>query len=309
MPHYFYIAFFSIDRGGGAGVGTRRRARGCGLDKPATMEIMMIAVLAGMILIAFFALYVIVVFINTNNKLSSAQQQLQNAIQSAFALFQTFIATLSTAVQRFTDKLATILSSFMRTMGSLFAQALKQATDFLTVMVGWVQSTANELQTQFFQLETNFREVVVNSMASFYQKLVTIPVDVGLRIVLDFTSLVTGTIHNIFCFVYAGFAGIANDLSGLFTNLQNWFTSTIYAPLASALSTVTSFVTAFPTTLLNFGANLLTSFTASLLANVVTPIINAFNFAIVPIKDSINTINGVINTICHFCVPVVGCIC
>jgi methyl-accepting chemotaxis protein len=269
------------------------------------MDFLFIVLIIGFILIAVVALLAVISIVSHFSSLTQARANLENSLTAAYSTFETFAATLASAVERFVLKLRDIMVAFTTTISTVFNRLLKFATDFFTTIFAWVDHTRIRMIEEYLRMESKARLIITDAFLTIYNKLITIPIDVGSTIILDFSNLVTGIIHTIFCYVFTGFQALTNTVLGIVDDLKVWFNNNIYQPIASAINTVVQFVTTFPTTIQGFFTTLFNNITGAFTTDIINPIKGIFNTLLDPINSTISTIQGVIDSICSIIIG--GC--
>jgi len=235
---------------------------------------LMIVLIIGLVVVFLILMVGLFMAIQQSSKLQDAERQLQAALAETFSAFQTFGSSVGTALGRLVSKIRDVFERFFGAITSGAASLLSYLTNALTTIIRGVESLAiglfNALDKLFFQ----FEHVVTSLIEQIIAAITTVPVQVGLQIILSFVKLVTDGIHLIFCFVATGFEDIINTIEPIVTNIENLVTGLI--------DDFETFVTVTLPALFNTYViipleNFITTAIAFLNTNVLQPILSAIN--------------------------------
>jgi phage-related protein len=254
-----------------------------------------IVLIVGLIVLVLMIIVSVVVLAQNRSALSQATQNLEDAITNITGAFQQFASTVFSGLSRFVSKLRDFLASFINKVSQALAAAITYLTNVFSQIFRYVEHLANQLLTFFATLYFRIHVVVVTYMERILGKIVTIPINVGLEITLGFVTLVTGAIHQAFCFAVSGVKkfgdllqkNVVEPILNFFTNPNNpivkpiidFFDKKIVNPINGLISDIK----ALPQKLSDF-----------------------FTKFIKPLENAVNGFKSSLCTVCKL-IPIVSC--
>jgi phage-related protein len=254
-----------------------------------------IVLIVGLVLLVVLIIFTLVTFSTNSSALVVAQQNLEDAITRVTSSFTQFASTMFAGLSRFVSKLRDLFVSFINKVSTAFSQTLTYLTNVITRIFRYLEHLAAQLLTFFATLYFKIEAIIVVFLEKVYGKLITVPINVSIDIILSFVSVVSSAIHSVFCFAVNGIEDFSNLLTqNVLDPLVDFFTN----PNNPIISTITGYIN---------------SYVVNPISDIITRIKNLPNTILGLIQGSFGPLANIINSIRCFmyqiCKPIPGVPC
>ena len=262
------------------------------------MDAATIVIIVGIVVMVVVIIGFLVIYGLNNDTLIQAGQNLEDAITLILSGFTSLGLNIASSFARLLTQIRDIFASLVATLSDILAGSITFFTTAFARVFRTITHLTVQIARQYTELYNKGVQILTTLAFQISAKMVTIPTDVGLRLILAFVNLVTDGIQFITCFATTAFDKIGNLFEDLGNELEDFFVN----GLANLGATILNALAPGISLLVNLAEQ-----SRNILLNLPTIITKAVAPLLVPLQKAIRGI--ICNALLPVCegIPVVSC--
>lgn len=242
-----------------------------------------VVLIVGLVVLVVILVGFIVIYGQHSTALDQAGQNLENAITVLVAAFERFGTTIASSLTRLTVHLRDLFESFLGNITAAFADSLTFFSNAFNRVFSTLDHVGTQIGSQFEMFYYKGIQILSSLSDQVAAKMLTIPTNVGLYLILAFVSLVTEGIQIITCFAINAVGEIESAFNTGVDAIENTFTTGLANEATTILNAILPTINTISTTLTNIG---------NYIQQLPGQIENALRSIVAPLIDAVDSISG-----------------